>query len=442
MPGPQTSPVSIGIDFGTTNTVVALADAEGRVEAVRFRHRDAQHAVYLSALAFWQEGRGLSARTRMAGGPFAVEAFLEGHPGLRFIQSFKSFAASGAFRETRIFRDRFAFEDLLAAFLRTLVQDAGGLDLAGSRVVVGRPVRFVGRTPDDALAMRRYAGALARLGVRDALYAYEPVGAAFFYARRLEAEATVLIADFGGGTSDFSVMRFARGADGRLGATPLGHSGLGIAGDTFDARIVDHLVAPHLGKGGSYRSMGDKILPLPAHYFASLSRWHQLALMKWSGDLKELQDLAGVALDPAPLERFITLIEHDLGFALYQAVSATKVALSGAPSAELSFRGAGTDVEVTGTLTRATFDALIAPDIARIAAAVDQALAAAGLAPGAIDQVFLTGGTSFVPAIRALFVDRFGAGRVATSDQFESIAHGLALIGRQPDAGRWAAEAA
>ncbi|MFE1598381.1 Hsp70 family protein [Methylobacterium sp. ID0610] len=436
----MTIPVSIGIDFGTTNTVVALADPDGRVEGVTFRHRDADLRTYLSALSFWQEGRGLSARTRVAGGPFAVDAFLEGHLGLRFIQSFKSFAASAAFKETRIFRDRFQFEDLLAAFVRTLLADAGGsLDLSAGRVVIGRPVRFVGHNPDEELAMRRYSAAFRRLGISDALYAYEPVGAAFFYAQRLEGEATVLIADFGGGTSDFSVMRFARGGDGRLTATPLGHSGLGIAGDALDARIVEHLVAPHLGKGGTYRSMGGKLLPLPAHYYASLSRWHQLALMKFSGDLQELQDLAKVAVDPAPLARFIDVVENDLGFALYQAVSSTKVALSNEERAELHFRGPGTSVEVKGSLTRAAFEDLIAPDVRRIAGAVEQALVSAQLPASAIDQVFLTGGTSFVPAIRTLFIDLFGAERVGSSDQFESIAHGLALLGRLPDAERWAA---
>jgi hypothetical chaperone protein len=197
-------------------------------------------------------------------------------------------------------------------------------------------------------------------------------------------------------------------------------------------------VAPHLGKGGEYRAMGGKLLPLPAHYFANLSRWHQLALMKWSGDLQDLRDLARVAVEPAPLERFVDLVEHDLGFALYQAVSGVKVALSSEERAELDFRGEGTGVAIRAALTRPDFEALIAPDVARIAGAVDGALAAAGLEASGIDHVFLTGGTSFVPAIRRLFVERFGEAHVATSDQFESIAHGLALLGREPDAHLWA----
>ena len=110
--------------------------------------------------------------------------------------------------------------------------------------------------------MQRYRAAFGRLGAGSARYVYEPVGAAFFYARQLRREATILVADFGGGTSDFSVMRFAR-REGELRAEPLGQAGIGIAGDTFDARIVDRVVAPRLGKGGLYRSMGDKLLPLP-----------------------------------------------------------------------------------------------------------------------------------------------------------------------------------
>ena len=151
---------------------------------------------------------------------------------------------------------------------------------------------------------------------------YEPVGAAFFYARELDRDATILVADFGGGTSDFSVMRFSQ-SGGSLRATPLSHTGIGIAGDAFDYRIVDKVVSPRLGKGGSYRSMG-KVLTLPNRHYANLARWNQLAMMKGSGDLQELKDLAKDALDPEPLQKFIDIIEYDLGFALYRAVSAAK----------------------------------------------------------------------------------------------------------------------
>jgi hypothetical chaperone protein len=425
---------TIGIDFGTSNTVVALAHPDGRVEAVTFDHGREALKVYVTALCFWQEAHGTSRLTRVEGGPFAIDRFLEGQPGHRFIQSFKSFAASASFEETRIFRERFRFEDLLAAFIRTLLRHADRVpDLGASRVVIGRPVRFAGARPDEALALRRYRAAFARLGAADARYVYEPVGAAFFYARALERDATVLVADLGGGTSDFSVMRFAR-RHGVLEAEPLGHAGVGVAGDTFDYRIIDHVVSPRLGKGGHYRAMGGKILALPNHYHGNFARWHQLALMKGSGDLKDLRELARTALDPEPLELFIAAIENDLGFALYQAVSATKLALSAAPEAEFRFADAIAGIDLQARVTRAELERWIAGDVARIAGALDQALAQAGIREDAIDRVFLTGGTSFVPAIRRLFGERFGEDRLTSADQFESIAYGLALIGQAPDA--------
>ena len=436
---PASDAVSIGIDFGTSNTVVALASPDGTTEAIRFRHNGASLNVYVTALCFWDEHHGTSRITQVEGGPYAVEQFLEGRHAYRFIQSFKTFAASASFQETRIFRDRYRFEDLLAAFLRTLIRHAGGsLDLNAQRIVIGRPVQFAGHSPDDALAMARYHQAFSRFGASHAHYVYEPVGAAFFYARGLNRDATVLVADFGGGTSDFSVMRFSR-EGGQLSADPLGHSGIGIAGDAFDARIVDQVVAPRLGKGGLYRSMGDKLLTLPNHYYANLSRWHQLALMKGSGDLKELRELARLAVDPEPLEAFIDIVEHDHGFALYRAVSDTKVALSGAE--DTRFRFAAGDTVIEAEITRDDFESWIAPDVERIAATLDGSLMRAGIGAGEVDRVFLTGGTSFVPAIRRLFVERFGEERLTSADQFESIAYGLALIGHDQNPAQWAVQA-
>jgi hypothetical chaperone protein len=229
-------------------------------------------------------------------------------------------------------------------------------------------------------------------------------------------------------------MRFSRN-NGKLRAEPLGHAGIGIAGDAFDYRIVDRVVSPRLGKGGQHRSMG-KVLTVPGSYYANFARWNQLALMKSSGELKELHELVRDSLDPGPLQKFIDIIEYDLGFALYRAVSATKIALSGADEAPFRFDAEGVTVEAT--VTRRDFEGWIAGDVARIAATVDGALAQARMSAGEIDRVFLTGGTSFVPAIRRLFAERFGEERLTSADQFESIAYGLALIGQTADPERWA----
>lgn len=430
--------VSIGVDFGTSNTVVALATEDGRVEAIRFEHGGLTRNVFASALCFWPERPGSSLPPNVEGGPWAIDYLLQAHTAHRFMQSFKTFAASRAFQSTTIFKQRFQFEDLLAAFLRTLIRHAGkAFDFSASRVVIGRPVRFAGANPDDGLAMQRYRAAFSRFGVADAHYVYEPVGAAFSFARTLDQDATVLVADFGGGTSDFSIVRFSR-TGGVLRSEPLGQSGIGIAGDTFDARIVDHLVSPRLGKGSDYRSFG-KLLPVPNRYYARLARWHELALMKGNADLRELRELARDAVDPAPLNDFITLVDFDLGFSLYSAVSAAKVALSASDETEFRFFDEGIDIRAT--ITRTEFEDWIARDLVRIAATIDEALKTAGIAPRMVDKVFLTGGTSFVPAVQHLFVERFGSEKLTSADQFESIAYGLALIGQAQDPGQWAVAA-
>lgn len=427
---------AIGVDFGTTNTVVALADAAGTVTPVRFSHAEIAHEIFRSALCY-EDVPGNPRRIETAAGPWAIEQFLATPHEHRFIQSFKSFAASPLFTSTQIFGKRFTYEDILSGFLTLLRRHAGAaLDGIGTLpVIAGRPVKFVGAAPDPQLAISRMDASYARAGFPVIRYAYEPVGAAFFFARRLQQDATILVADFGGGTSDFSLMRFRRSANG-ITAEPLGHSGVGVAGDAFDFRIIDNVVAPRLGKGGSYRNDG-KLLPIPGQHYGQFAQWHQLAMLKSPKVLAELRKLARAADDPAAIEDFITVIEMDLGFGLYRAVSDAKMALSLSEQTELVFEMEG--IKIREAVARRDFERWIAPELAQIDAALDQVFAAASLATTAVDQVFMTGGSSFVPALRALFEARFGAARLATGDQLQSIAAGLALIGLEADPAQWLA---
>ncbi len=430
----MSSPAVLGIDFGTTNTVVALADADGQARLVRFVMPTGASAPAFRSVLSFQPGEG-GGPLAVEAGPWAVEAFLDDPLETRLIQSFKSFAASHAFAGTSIWGRRFQFSDLMWGFLHRMLARAegGGLDVRGARAVAGRPVVFAGAEPDEALAMGRYGAAYARLGVADLAYAYEPVGAALFFARRLQAQATVLVADFGGGTSDFSLMRFRR-EGGQVRAEPLSRSGVGVAGDAFDYRIIDQVVSPRLGKGGDYRS-GSNTLPVPNRYYSAFARWSQLALMKGSRELREINEIARTAADPAALRRFVTLIEGDHGWRLYQAVSAAKETLSSADVAD--FRLDAGELTIEATIARADFERWIARELAAIEACVDEALAKANLRATDIDKVFLTGGSSFVPAVRRLFESRFRPDAIETGGEFESIATGLALLAAAPDREQW-----
>jgi hypothetical chaperone protein len=287
--------------------------------------------------------------------------------------------------------------------------------------------------PDPALAMQRYQAALAPFGFEHIRQVYEPVAAAFFYAQSLEQSATVLVADFGGGTTDYSVVAFERGALG-LRANALGHAGVGVAGDRFDYRIIDHVILPQLGKGTTYRSMG-KHLELPRSCFSSFASWHELSVMKTSRAFKELKEVATFSDAPELVGRFIKLVESDQGYPLYRAVSEAKEALSRDETTRFSFRGRG--VEIDTTIARAQFEAWIEPELEAIEQALDEALANSSVTERDIDRVFLTGGSSFVPAVRRIFERRFGVDRVDAGNEFVSIANGLATIGLREDVDAW-----
>ena len=321
----------LGIDFGTTNTVVALADASGPAHLVKFPAPEGELFAFRSCLSF-HAGDQPNARA-IAAGPWAIDAYVEDPAETRFIQSFKSFAASESFSETTILNRRYRFEDLLSTFLLKLraYADAGMAELP-SRVIVGRPVTFAGGAPSEPLALSRYETAFARMGFTEILYAYEPVGAAFFFARELDHDATVLVGDFGGGTSDFSIIRFERHA-GEIRAIPLGRSGVGVAGDAFDYRIIDNLVSPALGKGSSYQSFG-KVLPIPNRYYSAFARWDQLALMRASRDMREIRALVREAMEPEKIERLVETLDENYGYQLYRSVSRLKEALSSEEAAE------------------------------------------------------------------------------------------------------------
>lgn len=427
---------SLGLDFGTTNTVAAIVDpaAPGGARSLVFPDGDAAHSVFRSALDFWPEGRGRERRIEVEAGPWAIRHFVESPDGSRFLQSFKTFAASPSFRSTNVHGRSFRFEDLLSTFLDRLATHVDGADLPlPRRLVAGRPVAFAGAAPDPALAETRYDAAFTKAGFEEIHYVFEPVAAAFWFAQGLTRDATVLVADFGGGTSDFSVVRFTVGADG-VRAHPLSQSGVGIAGDGFDYRIIDKVVSPKLGKYSRYKSW-DKWLDVPAHWFTNFARWNQLAVMKSPETLRELEKLAASADDPSGLEKLIEMIEDDLGWPLYKAVSEVKAALSRVEAAPLAFHHGS--IHIDATVKRADFEDWIADDLARIEEAVEASIATSGVSPAEIDKVFLTGGTSFVPAVRRLFARRFGEDRLETGDQLLSIAYGLALIGEEEDIERW-----
>lgn len=257
----------------------------------------------------------------------------------------------------------------------------------------------------------------------------EPVAAAYSYEANLRKDELLLVADFGGGTTDFTLVRVGSEARRMRDSQQrvLACAGVGIAGDSFDAKLVRHLVAPLLGRGAQWRLIG-KIRTVPNWPFAKLEHWHRLSFLKSNENMEALRSLRARALEPDKIDLFIMLVTEDLGFQLHRAVQQAKYELSLKQEAIFSFRVAG--IHVSQSITRAQFEEWITDDLHAISSCVDRMLESRGVKPGDIERVFLTGGSSFVPAVRDIFESRFGRERIVGGSEFTSVAKGLALRSR------------
>jgi hypothetical chaperone protein len=410
-----------GLDFGTSNSALAVAGANGDVRLHTFLTEHSRQETFPSVLHV-PHGR----QPEVTAGPWAVEAYRSSGEG-RLLQSIKSFVANATFEGTRIAGRLVSVEELIGLMLIAIRRDAeqasGSL---GETLWVGRPVRFAGAKADEELALGRLRRAFARAGWTNLTFVPEPVAAAYHYCRQIETRRNILVADFGAGTSDFSVLQAQPGIDpGRPAIKVLGISGIGIAGDTFDARIVQHAIAPALGSRATYLS-DHKRLPMPRWLFADLSRWHHLALMNTRKNLDLIKLLSKTSDQPERLDALHLLIEQGYGFRLYQAVSNAKAQLSSQNEASLQLDLG--HVSIKRTIQREKFDRWIADDVGKLEVTLDKALSTASTDPNMIERVFMTGGTSLVPAVRQLFERRFGAERLAYGDEFLSVAKGLGIM--------------
>src|SRR5436190_15730992 len=241
------------------------------------------------------------------------------------------------------------------------------------RAIVGRPVHFtVARSVEhDRLALERLREALELAGITEPVFEYEPVAAAYAYQQRLTRAATVLIGDFGGGTSDFSLLALEPPAPGAgTGVTILGNDGVAIAGDAFDRAIVRHAVAPQLGRGSDYVSPPDKVLPMPEWVYSKLERWHHLSFLKTGETLEMLRRIKRTSTAPRAVAALLHLVEEDLGYELHERVNATKITLSSAIEAELRFDLE--QLEVRWHATREQFEHWLRHDLRLIERCIEQ----------------------------------------------------------------------
>jgi len=426
---PQTDKGAVGIDFGTTNSSIALADSSDQVRLANFPYLGSLTDSYRSLLYLQRVREDGVNRLQSWTGPEGIEHYLSADVKGRLIQSLKSFLSSRTLQGTEVFGRRYTLEELIARILRDLRAKAEHqFGIKAGSAVVGRPVHFVGAETqeDDVYAEGRLRSAFELAGYESVGFEMEPVAAAHYYQSMLDHDELILIGDFGGGTSDFSLVHVGPTVRRRESASGsiVGNAGVGIAGDAFDAKIIRHLVSPALGAGSHLRSLG-KILPVPNWVYIRLERWHHLSLLRGRDVLAMLRGVHAQSLEPEKIGALIHFIKEDLGFHLHRAVQKVKSDLSNA--AEATFQFSDGFVDLAATVQRATFEEWISEELEKIAGCVDSLLTSSGVLPKDVDMVFLTGGSSFVPAVRRIFETRFGKQRIRGGNEFTSVARGLAL---------------
>jgi hypothetical chaperone protein len=413
--------IVFGIDFGTTNSALSVY-RNRKVEVLAVDGDGTAGALMRSVLYFNEEDE-------IFAGQEAIRQYVGDGANGRFMQSIKTFLPNTSFDNTEIFGKRYAIDDLVAIILRKIkARGEAHLGCSVDSVVLGRPVLFSTDAHKDAVAQQRLEKAARKAGFTRIWFQYEPVAAALTFEETLRPgqEKIVFIGDFGGGTSDFSVIRMKGGAFERSdrAGDVLSLGGVYTAGDKFDSQIMWDKLAHHFGRYARYKTMGkDDWINVPKSFVHTLCQWHRIPLLRARKTREHIRVIKDTTDDRQAIENLENIISDNYGFFLFQAIEAAKCELSGRDQAQIRFRER--DLWINEDISKDEFETINRENFRQIAACIDQVIAGSGLAPQQIDTVFLTGGTSRIPHIRTLFAERFGREKLEQRDAFTSVVHGL-----------------
>ena len=414
------------IDFGTSNSLLGATDgrrSHGFIPLDPF----APNPEVMRTLLYFPDS------TQVFVGAQAITEFVaRDHVG-RFMRSIKRQLPRRSFIGTYVDNRPLNLEDLIGIFLGEMRRRANaklGEDV--TRVVLGRPARFAPDEADDRFAQGRLERAARLAGFKEIEFFPEPVAAAFGYAaaapeaRSAKAdESLVLAADFGGGTSDYTVYRLTgRRFD---PSDVLAMGGVSVAGDALDAALMRRRISPYFGTGVQYKvPFGSNVLTMPIHLMERICHPAEISLLRKQDTMEFFRNVKSWSLgdeDREKMDRLFTLLDDQLGFPLFEAIEATKRELSASDVAEFRFDYPGVDIRER--VKRPELEDYAQPSLDAIIRSLDETLTSAGLAPSRIDRVLCTGGTARVPWIREALASRFGREKLHDLDPFRGVASGL-----------------
>lgn len=408
-----------GLDFGTSNTTLGTPIGTAPVLA----ELESGHTTIPSAIFYERDGAVLIGRK-------AIETYVDGTSG-RLMRSLKSILGTALIDETtNVGRERASFRDVIAYYLRVVkrrAEQAVGHEL--KHVVHGRPVHFVDNAPDaDRKAEQTLRDIAHEIGFDDITFQFEPIAAALDYERQISEERIALIADIGGGTSDFSIVRLSPELHRKADRTSdiLANDGVRIGGVDFDRNLSLGVVMPLFGHGSKMKRAG---LDAPSSYFHDLATWSSINNMYDRKIIPQIRQVRYEAAEPELFDRLVHLLEEQRGHTLAIGVEDAKIALSKSPRAgiPLDWIEPGLDVAVrrsdllnhTKQLAR------------RIGARIEICLEQARLTADNIDAVFLTGGSVQLAHVRSAIVEAVPTAQIVEGDTFGAVGKGLTIEAAQ-----------
>ena len=431
MPRPPRSidPGFVAIDFGTSNSAVALPCPAGEGDGVRLVEVEAGQPTMPTAVFYRADTPTQQFEAERLYGRAAIAAYVEGVDG-RLMRSMKSILGSSLLdQSTDIGAGRAVrYRDVVVGYLRHLKRSAeadAGQSL--ERVVLGRPVFFVDDDPQrDAQAQAALEAAARSAGFAEVQFQFEPIAAALDYEARAPREQRVLVVDIGGGTSDFSLVRVGPRRRGRVERRDdiLASHGVHLAGTDFDRHVELAAILPLLG----YRSLrpvrpGETAREMPSAVYFDLATWHLINTIYAPARVAELRSMRTWFTDPRHHQRLMNTVLERLGHALAAAAEQAKidVAQRGAARIDLAVLEAGLAAKLSEPQAAAAIEA----DLGRIVQAAQETVRIAGVAPQAVDALYFTGGsTGLQPLVDRIAAGFSGAERVR-GDRFASVAQGL-----------------
>ncbi len=405
------------IDFGTSNSLLSHVSDTGMITPIPLEGSQLvlRSLLYTPESHIWFYGNE------------AIKEYVTHDGEGRFFRSIKKFLPEPGYTGTSVHNKNLNISEMVAVFLGEMRKRANkytNQDVI--KIVLGRPALYSLEKENDQLAQNRMQRAAELAGFKEVTFCPEPVAAGLDYINSNKEERIVLITDFGGGTSDFTLMRFHKGVF--TSEDILGLSGIFIAGDALDGIMMRDYIAPHFGSSFEYKLPGSSnILSFPRNLLKKICSPAHITHLREKDTWEFLQHINKFALskeDEKKMHQLFTLVEGQLGFPLFNEIEKTKIALGKKTEACFQYEYPGISIEQK--ITQNDYHTSVLPTIEEVMSTMEEVFKQSGITYDQVDQICLTGGTSQFPMIKENLIKTFGKEKIYEHNIYQSVVNGLA----------------